>query len=56
MDNVKPTYPKSEVKSGVVNETYAEKVLGGFPTKKDVQEVDEANQVKNAPGSSAAKS
>lgn len=51
MDNVKPTYAKSDVKSGVVNETYAEKVLDGIPPKKDVHEIDAENQVKNAPGS-----
>jgi hypothetical protein len=55
-DNVKPTYAKSDVKSGLVNEQYAEKVLDGVPTKKHVDEVFEANQVKNAPGSVMIKS
>jgi hypothetical protein len=55
-NNVAPTYAKSDVKSGLVNEQYAEKVLDGIPTKKDVQEVDKENQVKNAPGSVMKKS
>lgn len=48
-DNVKPTFAKSEVKSGVVNETYASKVLGGEPPKKDVEAIDKENRVKKAP-------
>ena len=55
-DNVKPTYPKSSVKSGLENVQYAEKVLGGTPPKKDVEAIDAENQVKNAPGSVAKKS
>ena len=55
-DNVKPTYAKSDVKSGLVNEQYAEKVLDGIPAKKNVDEIDKENQVKNAPGSVAKKS
>lgn len=50
-DNVKPTYPKSEVKSGLENEQYAEKVLEGIPTKKSVEQIDKENQPKHAPGS-----
>jgi hypothetical protein len=44
-DNVKPTYPKADVKSGLENEQYAEKVLDGIPAKKNVEEVDSQNQV-----------
>ena len=55
-DNVKPTYAKSDVKSGLVNEQYAEKVLDGIPAKKNVEEIDEVNTVHNAPGSVAKKS
>ena len=55
-DNVKPTYAKADVKSGLVNEQYAEKVLDGIPAKKDVQEIDSECQVKNAPGSVMKKS
>jgi hypothetical protein len=55
-DNVKPTYAKSSVKSGLVNEEYADKVLDGVPAKKHVDEIDKENQVKNAPGSVAKKS
>jgi len=50
-DNVKPTYAKSDVKSGSVNEQYAERILDGEPPKKNVEAVDRENQVKNAPGS-----
>ena len=50
-DNVKPTYAKSDVKSGLVNEQYMEKVLDGLPTKKNVDEIFEVNSVHNAPGS-----
>lgn len=55
-DNVKPTYAKSDVKSGLDNEAYATKVLDGIPAKKNVDEIDRENQVKNAPGSVAKKS
>jgi hypothetical protein len=44
-DNVKPTYAKTDVKSGLENEQYAEKVLDGIPAKKDVDEIDTQNQV-----------
>lgn len=55
-NNVAPTYAKSDVKSGLVNEQYAEKVLDGIPAKKNVEEIDEVNTVHNAPGSVAKKS
>ena len=55
-NNVAPTYAKSDVKSGLVNEQYAEKVLDGIPAKKNVEEIDEVNTVHNAPGSIAKKS
>lgn len=55
-DNVKPTYAKSDVKSGLENEAYATRVLDGIPTKKNVDEIDKENQVKNAPGSVMHKS
>ena len=52
-DNVAPTYAKSDVKSGVEQETYASKTLGGIPEKKDVEAIDKENQVKNVSGSVA---
>lgn len=45
-DNVKPTYPKADVKSGLENEQYAEKVLDGIPAKKSVEAIESENQVK----------
>lgn len=48
-DNVKPTYAKSDVKSGLENEKYAEKVLDGIPPKKDVEEIEKVNTVHKAP-------
>lgn len=50
-DNVKPTYATSEVKSGVMNEVYLDKVLDGQPARKDVDAIDKENEPKNAPGS-----
>lgn len=50
-DNVKPTYPKSDVKSGNETEVYASKVLGGIPDKKTVTEIEKVNTVHNSPGS-----
>jgi len=44
-DNVKPTYAKSDVKSGLENEQYAEKVLDGVPGKKSVDEIETQNEV-----------
>jgi hypothetical protein len=52
-DNVKPTYPKSSVKSGNENSAYAEKILGGMPPKKSVDAIEAENTVKKAPGSVA---
>lgn len=52
-DNVKPTYAKSDVKSGLENDTYAEKVLDGIPGKKSVEEIEKVNSVKNVSGSVA---
>jgi hypothetical protein len=54
-DNVKPTFAKSDVKSGLVNTEYADKVLDGIPPKKNVEEIDTQNTVHNAPGSVAKK-
>jgi hypothetical protein len=50
-DNVKPTFAKASVKSGLVNEQYAAQVLDGEPPTKHVDEVFEENKVKNAAGS-----
>jgi hypothetical protein len=50
-DNVAPTYAHASVKSGVVNEKYAEQVLGGTPPKKNVEAVEKENLPKDAPGS-----
>jgi hypothetical protein len=50
-DNVKPTYATSDVKSGLENEAYLDKVLDGQPTRKDVDAIDKENKPKNAPGS-----
>ena len=47
-DNVKPTYPKSSVKSGMVNEKYVETVLGGIPAKKSVEAIEKENTPKKA--------
>lgn len=55
MDNVKPTFAKSDVKSGLESNAYGEKVLDGIPPKKDVEAIDRENQVKQAPGSVAKK-
>lgn len=52
-DNVKPTYAKSDVKSGVENEAYASKTLGGIPDKKSVDEIEKVNTVKNVADSVA---
>lgn len=54
-ENVKPEFPKSGIKSGVENEAYADKVLGGIPEKKHVDAIFEVNQPGNAPGSVMAK-
>lgn len=50
-ENVKPTYAKSDVKSGLENEAYASKILGGTPPKKSVEQIDSENTPKKAPGS-----
>jgi hypothetical protein len=55
-DNVKPTFAKSDVKSGLANDQYAEKVLDGIPAKKNVEAIDEQNSVHDAPGSICKKS
>lgn len=52
-DNVKPTYAKADVKSGVEQEVYASKTLGGYPDKKNVEAIDKENQVKNVADSVA---
>lgn len=49
--NVKPTFAKSNVKSGLTNDEYLDKVLDGQPTKKDVDAIERENRPKNAPGS-----
>lgn len=48
-DNVKPTFAKADVKSGLDHETYASKVLDGIPEKKDVEQIDKENSVKRGP-------
>jgi hypothetical protein len=48
-DNVKPTFAKATVKSGLENSAYAEKVLDGIPSKKVVEEVEKQNVVHRAP-------
>jgi len=50
-NNVAPTFAKSDVKSGLENEKYAESVLDGIPSKKDVEEIESENTPKRAPGS-----
>jgi hypothetical protein len=50
-DNVKPTYAKSQVKSGLENEAYAAQVLDGIPDKKGVEAIEKENEVKNVGGS-----
>lgn len=50
-DNVKPTYAKADVKSGLEVTQYAEKILDGIPTKKSVDEIEKVNLPGNAPGS-----
>ncbi len=52
-DNVKPTYAKSDVKSGLVDTAYAEKVLDGIPPKKSVEAIEKVNTVHDAPGSTS---
>lgn len=45
---------KSSVESGVVNKEMPAKILGGYPTKKSVEEIDRVNSPKGrtrAPGS-----
>lgn len=54
-ENVKPTYAKADVKSGLENEAYAEKILDGVPDKKNVEAIDKENQVKAVDGSVAKK-
>lgn len=50
-DNVKPTYAKADVKSGLENEAYAERILDGIPSKKSVEEIEKVNTPGKAPGS-----
>jgi len=50
-DNVRPTYAKADVKSGLENEKYAETVLDGIPAKKNVEAIEAENTPKKAPGS-----
>jgi hypothetical protein len=52
-DNVKPTFPKSDVKSGLTSEAYGEKVLDGVPAKKSVDEIEAVNTVHDAPNSTS---
>lgn len=49
-DNVKPTYSKTSVKSGVESNKYGATVLGGVPPKKSVEEIEEVNLPKKSPG------
>lgn len=39
----------SDVKSGNETSVYAEKVLGGIPDKKSVEEIEKVNSPKSAP-------
>lgn len=48
-DNVKPTFAKADVKSGNTSDSYGEKVLGGVPDKKSVDEIEKVNTVHTAP-------
>jgi len=48
-DNVRPTYAKADVKSGLDHEKYAETVLDGVPSKKNVTEIEKENTVKRGP-------
>jgi hypothetical protein len=50
-ENVKPTFAKSDVKSGLEEGAYATKVLDGIPVKKSVEEIEKANTPKKAPDS-----
>jgi hypothetical protein len=50
-DNVKPTYAKSSVKSGLENEKYSTQVLEGPYPKKNVEAIEAENTVKNCSGS-----
>ena len=50
-DNVKPTFAKASVKSGLENEKYAATVLDGEPAKKNVDAIEKENLPKSAPGS-----
>lgn len=52
-DNVKPTYAKSSVKSGLENEKYSTQVLDGPYPKKNVEAIEKECEVKKAPGSVA---
>lgn len=49
-DNVKPTYPKSDVKSGQESNAYATNVLDGIPPKKSVEQIEVANRPKDVAG------
>lgn len=49
-DNVRPTFAKADVKSGLESEHYGETVLDGIPTKKDVEQIEKENEPKKAPG------
>jgi hypothetical protein len=55
-DNIKPTFAKSDVKSGVTLDVYAEKVLDGLPPKKGVEQIEKESCPKTSPGSIRAKS
>lgn len=52
-DNVKPTYSKTDVKSGLENERYADSVLEAkkHSVKKSVEEIEKVNLPGKAPGS-----
>ena len=45
---------KSDVKSGNENKQFATSVLGGFPEKKSVEQIEKANTPGKAPGSVAS--
>lgn len=48
-----PKKAKSDIESGKVNKSYVQ-VIGGYPSKKSVDEVEKVNRPKTAPGSQRA--
>jgi len=54
MEKIAPTKAKSSVDSGVDNRNFIQKVLGGNPPTKNVEEIEKVNRPKKAPGSARA--